>query len=129
MQRLREIEVEYRSQKRRLEAAYGSLVEAFGDDPDRFARHWRTRAEAWPFDRLNRLVREHNEWYPIEARLPMDPRTRDYRPVRGASYLRLELGPEWVLDHLPLAPASWEHRLPLRAPREPLSVAQRSRRP
>lgn len=119
MRRLREIEAEFQNQQRRLEGAYAALTEALGHDPQRFARGWRAQAEAWRFDRLNQLVREHNMWYPVEASLPMDPRTRDYRAVRGASYRRVELGPAWVLERYPATPGELPSRL-ARAPREPL---------
>ena len=46
-------------------------------------------AHRWRFDDLNDLIREHNEWYPIESGLPLDPRTRDYVRMRGRSYRRL----------------------------------------
>ena len=65
---------------------------------------WRERAAAWRFDAVNDLVREHNDWYPIEANLPMDPRTRDYVRIRGRSYQREPLGPEWVLRLFPAEP-------------------------
>src|SRR5918998_3593931 len=93
MRRLREIETEFQTQQRRLEAAYAGLTEALGHDAERFSRRWRAAARGWRFDRLNDLVREHNDWYPVEASLPMDPRTRDYRAVRGASYRRGARGP------------------------------------
>jgi hypothetical protein len=34
----------------------------------------------------------------------MDPRTRDYVRIRGRSYRREELGPDWVLLHFPPLP-------------------------
>ena len=37
----------------------------------------------------------------MEARLPLDPRTRDYVSIRGRSYRREELGPDWVLEQFP----------------------------
>jgi len=101
MQRLREIEQERGRQTAWLERAYRSLRERCGDDAEGFARAWRERAQTWNFERLNKLVREHNEWYPIERQLPMDPRTRDYVKVRGRSYTREELGPDWVLEQFP----------------------------
>ena len=58
-------------------------------------------AHAPAFDDLNELIRQHNEWYPIERDLPMDLRTRDYVQVNGRSYRRPELGPEWVLEQFP----------------------------
>ena len=125
MRRLREIEAEYRAQRRRLEAAYEAFHGAYGEDAARFAALWRARARTWPFDRLNDLIREHNTWYPVEANLPMDPRTKDYRLVRGNSYRRLELGPRWVLEHFPPSPELGTVRPepPPRAPREPVRRA------
>ena len=101
MQRANEIERETALHRRQLEHAYHSLEEACAGDAEAFARRWRERAASWPFDAVNELIREHNEWYPVEAGLPMDPRTRDYVSVRGRSYRRDELGPRWVLQHFP----------------------------
>jgi hypothetical protein len=122
MQRLREIEVEYRAHRLQLEAAYELLKDACGDDVDLFSERWISHARAWRFDGLNELIREHNQWYPVEASLPMDPRTRDFVPIRGASYRRIELGPDWVLEHFPPSPRDRADgpRVPVRAPREPL---------
>ena len=45
---------------------------------------WREIAGGWRFDpALNGLIEQHNEWYPVERRLPMNPRTGDYVPVGG----------------------------------------------
>lgn len=127
MQRLRQIETEFTVQCRRLRAAYEALLEAHGDDAAVFARRWRARARTWRFERLNQLVREHNAWYPVETSLPMDPRTRNFVLVRGASYRRLELGAEWVLEHFPPDPARRGEapEPPRRAPREPVSDGHR----
>jgi hypothetical protein len=73
-------------------------------DPEAFAEQWRARAHEWNFDAVNELIRQHNEWYPIERNLPLDPRTRDYVKIRGRSYRRTEIGPEWVLEHFPPVP-------------------------
>lgn len=122
MRRLREIETEYRLQRRRLAEAYQALAEACEEDAGLFSERWRLLAQAWSFERLNELIREHNAWYPIEADLPMDPRSRDYIPIRGHSYRRIELGAEWVLEHLPASSpgAAGPPTLPARPPREPL---------
>ena len=101
MQRLRDIEDATRAHRRRLGAAYERLREECGEDRSRFVRKWHALARAWRFDELNELIREHNEWYPIESGLPLDPRTRDYVRLRGHSYRRDELGPDWVLDRFP----------------------------
>jgi hypothetical protein len=50
---------------------------------------------------VNDLIDRHNRWYPIEARLPMDPRTRDYVKVGGRSYRREPLDAQWILDRFP----------------------------
>ena len=31
----------------------------------------------------------------------MDPRTRDYVRIRGRSYRREEIGPDWALERFP----------------------------
>jgi hypothetical protein len=101
MERLREIEAERANLRRRIGRVYRSLKEACGDDREAFARRWRERAHDWSFDEINQLIQEHNDWYPIESGLPLDPRTRDYVPIRGRSYRRTQLGPEWVLEQFP----------------------------
>ena len=40
---------------------------------------------------MNRLIETHNRWYPVEARLPMDVRRRDYVLVGGQPYTRRPL--------------------------------------
>jgi hypothetical protein len=105
VERLREIEGSMASERRRMERSYRALARAWGHDPEQFERRWRARAETWPLDHINELIREHNEWYPIEAALPLDPRTRDYVSIRGRSYRRDELGPDWILEQFPPEPA------------------------
>lgn len=102
MQRLREIDDATRMHRRRLQALYERLQDECGDDSERFARRWTAVAGRWRFEELNDLIREHNEWYPAESGLPLDPRTRDYVRMRGRSYRRSELGPQWVLDTFPV---------------------------
>ena len=38
------------------------------------------------FDEVNDLIDRHNRWYPVESRLPMDPRRGDYALVNGRDY-------------------------------------------
>lgn len=58
-------------------------------------------AEAWRFDEVNVLIRQHDEWYPVERQLPMDPRTGDYVLIAGRPYRRRELDAAWVLEQFP----------------------------
>lgn len=101
MQRLREIEDEIAHQRALLERAYHELRESSAREPDLFAARWREVAEGWRFDDLNELIREHNEYYPIERNLPIDPRTGDYVSIVGRSYRREPLGPDWILERFP----------------------------
>lgn len=101
MQRAAEIERGLREQRQRLGAAYRRLRAECGTDAERFAREWESRAQTWDLAALNVLIRQHNEWYPIERDLPMDPRTGDYVLVHGRSYRRAHVGPEWILARFP----------------------------
>ena len=101
MERLGEIDFGVARERRRLERAYRALRQQCGDDRREFARRWRAAARAWRFDDVNELIRQHNEWYPIERQLPMDPRTRDYVLILGRSYRRDPLDAAWVLAEFP----------------------------
>jgi hypothetical protein len=101
MERIAEIDHGIAHEKRRLARAYRALAAECRRDPAQFARRWRARADAWRFDHLNILIEQHNDWFPAERQLPMDPRTGDYVLIRGRSYRRPVLGPDWVLEQFP----------------------------
>jgi hypothetical protein len=101
MERLIEIDRGMKREKLRLRDAYEALRAETPEDAAAFAAHWRATAERWRFDELNELIAQHNEWYPIERDLPMDPRTGDYVPIHGRSYRRPILGPAWILEQFP----------------------------
>jgi hypothetical protein len=101
MERLGEIDAGIQRETRRLQRAYDALREEHRGDHAAFARRWRELARSWSFTDVNELIRQHNEWFPIERQLPVDPRTRDYVLVGGRPYRRAELGPDWVLDQFP----------------------------
>ena len=119
MDRLIEIEHGTKREQRRLAEAYETLRSECGHDRARFARRWRTIAQAWSFEDLNELIRTHNEWYPVERDLPMDLRTRDYVLVNGRSYRRRELGPGWILEQFPLSRSGRAAAGQRRTPRRP----------
>jgi hypothetical protein len=103
MLRLREIEQGMADLEGWLQEAWEALAAECVDDPDRFRREWTTRVAALRFDDLNDLIERHNLWYPVESRLPMDPRRGDYALVNGRDY-RLELlDDDWVLARFPAA--------------------------
>ena len=99
MQRLRDIEAETVRHEARLREAWEELAaECSGDE---FARRWTLIAERWDFTVVNELIEAHNRWYPIESRLPMDPKTGDFVLVGGRPYRRDPLDAAWVLERFP----------------------------
>jgi len=93
MQRLKRIEEETNAHLERLAEAY----RAHGRD----SGVWRRLVERWDFGEVNDLIERHNRWYPIEARLAMDPRSRDFVQVGGRSYRHEPLDARWVLARFP----------------------------
>ena len=51
---------------------------------------------------MNDLIDRHNRWYPVEARLPMDPTTGDHALVNGEHYSKRPLDATWVLERFPV---------------------------
>ena len=70
-------------------------------EPERFRHEWTVRVRALRFDDLNALIDRHNRWYPVESRLPMDPRRGDYALVNGRDYRLEPLDADWVLERFP----------------------------
>jgi glutathione S-transferase len=101
MERLLEIEQGMTAARRRLERSYRTLQAECAGEPDVFADRWTAAAASFRFDELNRLIEQHNDWYPIERDLPMNPRTGDYVPVGGRPYRRRVLDREWVFEEFP----------------------------
>lgn len=93
MRRLRQIEAEIDEHLARLAEAHAEHL----GDPER----WRAVAEDWDFDSVNELIAKHNRWYPVESRLPMDPRTRDFVQVGGRPYRLEPLDAGWILERFP----------------------------
>ena len=93
MPRLKQIDDETERQTRLLAEAYAE----HGSDP----AAWRRIAERWNFSEVNDLIDRHNRWYPVEARLAMDPRTRDYVQVGGRPYRREPLDQARILERFP----------------------------
>ena len=74
---------------------------ACSGDSASFAERWRAEAARVDLDEVNVLIERHNRWYPVESRLPMDPRTGDYALVNGRDYRLAALDAEWVLERFP----------------------------
>ena len=100
MRRLRAIEEELDRHEEQLAEAWRALAIEVPDDAE-FAAAWREQARRWSFARVNELIDRHNANFPAEARLPMDPRTRDFVRINGRSYEREPLDAEWILARFP----------------------------
>ena len=101
MERVMDIDGGTAYERRRLARAHRALREECAGDPAAFGARWTALARSWSFDELNALIAQHNEWYPIERDLPLNPRTGEYVKVGGRSYRREALGPAWVLEQFP----------------------------
>ena len=97
MERIGEIDAGVANARTRLRRARRALEAECGSDAELLARRWRALAGSWDFEQVNRLIAQHNDWFPIERDLAMDPRTKDYVKIRGRSYRREPLGAAWIL--------------------------------
>ena len=100
MRRLRAIEDEVERHEAQLDEAWRRLA-AEAPDAAAFARSWVDTARGWNFAEVNELIARHNRNFPAEARLPMDPKTRDFVKVNGRSYEREPLDEQWILQRWP----------------------------
>jgi hypothetical protein len=100
MRRLRDIELELERHERELAVAWEELAEETSG-PEQFERRWLEIAREWSFARVNHLIERHNANFPAEARLPMDPRTRDFVKVNGKPYRREPIDVNWILERFP----------------------------
>jgi hypothetical protein len=98
MRRLRQIAEETAAHERQLTEARAELLAQGEDD---FPARWERLARRWRFDAVNELISRHNRFFPAEARLAMDPKTRDYALVNGRPYWIEPLGREWILERFP----------------------------
>ena len=102
MQRAAQIDRGIGAERERLAAARERLRERCGADRELFTRRWRELVQRWRFDdHLNQLIETHNEWYPVERRLPVNPRTGEYVLLHGRSYRRPVLDAAWALEQFP----------------------------
>jgi hypothetical protein len=100
MRRLRAIEDAVEQHERQLGDNWRALAQEV-EDPAEFAAAWHELAGTWSFARVNELIDRHNRNFPAEARLAMDPRTRDFVRINGRSYLRELLDERWILARFP----------------------------
>ena len=100
MRRLRAIEDELDRHEAQLGETWRELA-AETHDAAEFERLWLETAQRWSFAEVNHLIDRHNANFPAEARLPMDPRTRDFVQINGKPYQREPLSVDWLLGRFP----------------------------
>jgi hypothetical protein len=101
MERSGEIDAGVARHRKRLARTYRALWQECEGDRVAFERRWRAVAERWSFGELNDLIDQHNQWYPVERQLPLNPRTGEYVLVGGRSYRRPSLDAGWILEQFP----------------------------
>ena len=101
IERARQIEDGMRRHRHRLERAYDWVRTQHPDDPAAFAERWTEIARNWHFDDVNDLIDEHNQWYPAERRLPLNPRTGDYLTIGNRPWHRERLTAAWIFRQFP----------------------------
>jgi len=101
MRRLRAIEDAFDQHVKQIDAAWRETEPA----------EWPGVARAWNFSEINALIEKHNRYFPAEARLPMDPKTRDFVQINGRPYQREPLDADWILERWP-ATATADRRRP-----------------
>lgn len=97
MERIMQIDSATRRLERELAAAHRALRAQCGRDAGEFARRWHDIVATTDLEPINELIRQHNEWYPVERDLPIHPRTGRYLQ----DFERSELDAAWVLERFP----------------------------
>ena len=100
MRRLRAIEDLEDQHLEQLGLAWRELAAETSDSAE-FASRWREVTSQWSFAQVNELIDGHNRNFPAEAKLPMDPRTRDFVRINGRKYQRDPLDAAWILERFP----------------------------
>lgn len=84
----------------RLESAWGAYARRYQTNEE-FAARWCAYLSALDLSPLNTLIRKHNEYYPIEARLPIVWPTGEYRVPTGVEYPQQPVTVERLLEDYP----------------------------
>lgn len=101
MVRLREIEEATAAHLADITERYERLRAS--EPSSSFPAAWERELAQLRFDEVNDLIDRHNRWYPVEARLRMDPRRGDYVLVGGRDYRLERLDAAWVRARFPAA--------------------------
>ncbi len=84
-----------------LEDQWYELAETWEGDAARFAQIWLAVVETLELDELNKLIKEHNTFYPIEANLHPDPNTGGFTIGSTPWHPKKKITPERILKEFP----------------------------
>jgi hypothetical protein len=101
MERLQDIQGYRREHEARLRTRWRELALELRGRPEAFAHAWPRVAAGWDFSAHNRLVEDHNEYYPVERRLRFDLRSREYVDMWGIGWRQEPLDAAWAVRIFP----------------------------
>lgn len=84
-----------------LETAWGKHARRYRGKPEWFAKRWREYIEKTDLAALNEVIRKHNDYYPIEARIPIHQITGEYIVPPGIEHPKAEVTIEQLLREYP----------------------------
>ena len=87
--------------KATLEQEWAAHARRLRGRPGDFTKAWRTFVQKLDVSKLNVLIKKHNDYYPIEARLPiLYPSNRYYVPA-GVQWPQQQVTTDAILDEYP----------------------------
>ncbi|MGH2584601.1 MAG: hypothetical protein ACRDJE_06775 [Dehalococcoidia bacterium] len=84
-----------------LETAWTEHARTWRGRPQEFAGRWRAFVATLDLTKLNALIEKHNEWYPVEARLPIVYPTGQYHVPTGIEYPQKPVTVDALLEQYP----------------------------
>lgn len=84
-----------------LDAAWADHARRWQGRPQEFAGRWHAYLAKVDVAALNTLIKKHNEWYPIEAQLPIVYPTGEYHIPTGIEYPQKPITGDALLELYP----------------------------
>ena len=84
-----------------LEQSWADHARRLRGRPADFAARWRTFVEKLDLAKLNTLIKKHNDYYPIEARLPILYPSNKYYVPPGVEWPQSPVTAAGILDDYP----------------------------
>ena len=99
--RLKQIHDRREQLKASLDASWAELARRWRGRPEQFDTQWRNHLTKLDLAPLNTLIKKHNDYYPIEARLAIIYPTGQYHIPFGIEYPQQLVTVERLLDDYP----------------------------